>query len=727
MGYGNTGWKSFVAAVLVAVGMAACGDATAPDTVEYVMGVDGGDDQSAAPADTLADPLEVRVTDAAGEPIEGLPIVWRVAEGAGAKILSRVTRTDSTGVAATRVQLGSELGTYRFAAFTDPLSGRGIAFRATGINAPIVESIQPANAVAGDTVQILGRYFGEGTASTLVLFGGFRGDVISASSTHLSVQVPSCMPTRTVPVTVRRAGVIGPPASLAITSDGRTPLDFAEGDIVHLMAGALDCIELPQSTSPARYLLVLQNAASVPDRDMHYQLAGLVAEPEAAVTAANPARTVTESSSGIPQLRFESELRRRERRISPSALIRPAADRLDTQALGAQCPIQVGDTCQFSVFNRDDSFTTVTARVEYVSDHAIFYQDVDAPEDGYTSADFQSFGNLFDNVIYDTDVGAFGMPSDVDGNGRIIILFTPVVNALTDRGSAGFIAGFFFGLDLTMGANSNEAEIFYSLVPDPDGEFSDERQVDVLRNTIPPVLAHEFQHMIAFNQRVRLREGTQNTLWLAEGLAHMAEDLVGDSLLARGDEMRAFLFKASNLARAYRYLENPSATSLIENDPPGTLELRGAGWLFVEYLMGQYGGTSLLRDLVQTTAEGVTAVEAAAETDWSRLFSHWSVALWADRMAEAGLAVDPMYTFAGMDLYGEMRLYLEGQTFYNGDPLQPDRFDRADLLRSGELPSSGPNYLILDTGVSPYSLNFAGRHGGIFPADAAAQVTILRF
>src|SRR5690606_2216800 len=143
---------------------------------------------------------------------------------------------------------------------------------------------------------------------------------------------------------------------------------------------------------------------------------------------------------------------------------------------------------------------------------------------------------LFDDPIFPTVTGAFGEPSDVDGNGRIIILFTPVVNELTPRGAAGFVAGFFYGLDLTEGANSNRAEIFYSVVPDPGGRYGDPRSRDDILRTVPGVLAHELQHMVHFHERMMRRQAPRpEAVWLSEALAHMAEDLVADTLRARGD------------------------------------------------------------------------------------------------------------------------------------------------------------------------------------------------
>jgi hypothetical protein len=179
----------------------------------------------------------------------------------------------------------------------------------------------------------------------------------------------------------------------------------------------------------------------------------------------------------------------------------------------------------------DGKFDRVTARVRLVSQRAILYEDLTAAL-SLSQEDVELFAGLFDDPIYPVDIGAFGVPSDLDGNGRVIILFTPSVNRLSPPGSGDFIGGFFFGLDLIPGSErGNEGEIFYVLVPDPTGRFGNVRDAEMVRSTVPSVLAHEFQHMIHHSERIIEREASsREAAWLSEGLAHMAEDLVGEWL-----------------------------------------------------------------------------------------------------------------------------------------------------------------------------------------------------
>ena len=290
----------------------------------------------------------------------------------------------------------------------------------------------------------------------------------------------------------------------------------------------------------------------------------------------------------------------------------------------AACPADqvLGDSCQFQVIDKDQRFVTVSGLLRAVSQRARIYQDATAPANGLSTADFQALGASFDDPIYSAVSAVYGNPSDMDSNGKIIILLTPVVNALTPRGSPGFIAGFFYGCDLlapTFCPGSNGGEIFYTMVADPGAQFGDARSVTTVTRSLPPVLGHEFMHMIHFGARQ-----ATDALWLAEGLAHHAEDVIADVYAGRGDAANAQQYRIQNYTRATRYLREPTATSLVAENGTGTLEMRGASWLFIKYLVGQHGA-GILRTLTQSTSSSVNNVTNATGKTWSALLASFGV------------------------------------------------------------------------------------------------------
>ena len=146
-----------------------------------------------------------------------------------------------------------------------------------------------------------------------------------------------------------------------------------------------------------------------------------------------------------------------------------------------------------------------------VTTTAIVVADTANPTGGFTDAEYLSFATTFDTLIGPLDIATFGQPSDVDKNGKTIIFFTKEVNKLTPRGSGGVVGGFFFERDLfpktdtpdLFGcAASNFAEMYYSLVPDPTGRFSDSRSKKNVQELTPSTLAHEFQHLINAGRRL---------------------------------------------------------------------------------------------------------------------------------------------------------------------------------------------------------------------------------
>lgn len=289
-----------------------------------------------------------------------------------------------------------------------------------------------------------------------------------------------------------------------------------------------------------------------------------------------------------------------------------------------------------------NSFVSVTATAEYVGPNAAIYVDNASPTGGYAPSDIAAAGALFENPTYGLhvlDTTAFGPESDVDGNGVVVILLTPRVNKLSGTCSGGIIAGFFLGLDLTSGSNSNNGEVFYSMVPDPTNAtgtcaISTAQASDLL----PVTFIHEFQHMISFNQHVLVRaSGFTEDTWLNEGLSHYAEELGGrqidDSACPPGtaNSCRG-QYISGDLYNAYDYLDNPEATYLIEpGTSNGTLAERGANWLFVRWLVDQFAtdtvlGTAFTRQLVMTADHGSVNVENRTGVAFSTLVPQWQLA-----------------------------------------------------------------------------------------------------
>jgi hypothetical protein len=365
------------------------------------------------------------------------------------------------------------------------------------------------------------------------------------------------------------------------------------------------------------------------------------------------------------QRQLEGALRRREREVAAAArsggsAIGPLASKVRADA----APPVVGSSTSFHVlssFTNGSLYTTDTAVLKYSGTHLLIYVSKNAPgpadgTHGFTDAQIAAFGNTFDLDLYTIDVATFGQPSDIDANGRVIVLLSPIINKLTkasDCTTLGYIAGFFNAVDLLpaqYSGKSNGAEIFYSLVPDPSATLSCTHTIAAVEQLTPSTFIHEFQHMISFGQHAILRDGNEEDPWLNEGLSHVAEELGSryyenrfppptgrtDADQAFPDSSQGFI--SGDLFNSYHYLLNTASTDSSDKasvsnwgDGDGTLVQRGAVWLFLRWLGDQQDSTVYGR-LDQSSLTGVPNLEAASGGSFPTLFGEFSLALYVDSL-----------------------------------------------------------------------------------------------
>jgi hypothetical protein len=689
------------AALLLLVGLfaSACRGAPAdPGEIRYRLQV-YGDEVVYTTNLARSEELQVAVLNAAsGSPVAGVQVAWRVTAG-NATLSQPASASASTGVATTHLE-GAPEGTYRVQATVERMDGRAPVLEVRVVPRPVLSDAQPAAVSAGGEVTLSGTGFVPDPAVTAVYFDNVRGRVLSASATTLRVEVPQCLPARTAQVRVGLGAVSSEARTVAVSATGGTLLQLQPGGVrTFTDPGQLACLRIPGDTPSAAWVMVVHSGIGTPAPPHRFELRGLA--PSA------PLATIAEPGSpSAPPLAeaWEAALRRRERLLGPAVL--PPDGERTLGAMSAALPV-VGSRRDFNVLTRDQSFQKVTAEARNVTDRAVMYVDVEALTE-LVDEDLAFFGRLFDDPIHPTMVQVFGEASDLDGNQRIIILFTPQVNALTPRGSSSFITGFFYGCDLVSRSRcsgTNQGEVFYALVPDPGARWSDARSRMAVRAAVPPVLAHEFQHMIHFARR----GFSSDALWLSEGLAHTAEDVVADVLQARGETALASAFRSGNADRARHFLSNTAGTALLDDEVPGTIGQRGGAWLFMKYVRLHHGGNDLLRRLTGSTRSSVANVVQETGTSWQDLTTRFGVALWASDSPDMAGPLEPRYTFPGFSVRGAVSP-IPG-TF----PLRPTAMPWRENGVAGNLTAAGHAYFSLiapSTGsIPPLNFVLAGRRG----------------
>lgn len=277
----------------------------------------------------------------------------------------------------------------------------------------------------------------------------------------------------------------------------------------------------------------------------------------------------------------------------------------------------------------------------------------------------------YEDHIYERVTTFFGNFSDVDDNGRVILLFSRRLN------EARKAVGYFYGGDLLLRSEenptSNEAEILYLGVPEDNFNFS--------ISSLAATSCHETQHLINMARKTlpRLENGAPpfETVAMNEGLSHLAEDICGYNRLG------------GNLAFAARFLQSPHTVSLTANALNGqgdSIERRGAAYLFLRYALEKAGGYSFssneLKDdggitfvnaLVETEGAGIDNIAQQLGTNRDELLWEWWWALANDSRGTstytyAPQIIDPVNNeFHGVDLTaGQVEIAPELSVSLNG-------------------------------------------------------------
>ena len=542
------------------------------------------------------------------------------------------------------------------------------------------------------------------------------------------------------------------PAAPVGTCIGST-ITLTAFQVTTVAAADAGCVSMPADGST--YLVVPQFASgSGPTSHIGYEIGSgppatrdvlpLVSGPNASVVRAAglmaPPRGVRE--------RFDFSLRAQERELHAAAKARSgpapkaAIVAVGPPTLGSQRIFWVCTDLNCAVFKKD------TAVAQYVGARIAIYVSQNAPAGGFTPSDITALGNTFDLDLYPIDTVAFGAPSDIDLNQRVIVLLSPKVNAITPTNvcnTQGYVAGYFYGLDLEPSfANSNAGEVFYSIVPDPTGIFSCVHSVASVGNTVLSTFIHEFQHMISWNQHVIVRPvpGTPEETWLNEGLSHVAEEL--GSLYyenkyppptGRTDPTQLFPdssqgFIGGDLFNSYGYLYYPDSVSVTLFKNGGSLEERGAAWLFLRWLADQKG-SAIFGQLDQTSLVGTVNVATQAGESFESLFGDFAMAVYGDSVPGF-----PRTSAPARDRYVSRNLRTIYNRIYTTTQGTPNPLPHPFPLGTWTLPVAGKKASTLAIGSMTYwqvtmpssgsemRLYFAGSGGTSFPAGYAAQLTV---
>jgi uncharacterized protein YjdB len=598
--------------------------------------------------------LSAATLDASGATLSGRTVTWTTSDGTKATV-------SQAGVVT-----GITAGTVTISATSENVIGTASVTVTAPSNGPVatVTVSPPSSSVAIGATQQL-------SATTLDAAGSVVTGRTIAWSTSDATKA-------TVSNTGLVTGVAAGTVTVSATSEGKTgsaavtvttPLPactsalgikLALGEARALTAADAAAVCIGGLTSASEYVLMPFNSATSATLTTPFQVEATNTLPVASVPnlgVIDVGRLSLNQAVAPNAYSIEAQFRARESQDSGSLRARPRVSRARLGARAARIPatLPVGTIVQLNTNITGNSCTAPRvvhpARVVASFPHAAVLIDTLSPAGGFTDAELTTFGAMFDTLAYAIDTLNFGKETDIDENGKVVILFTPGINSIPSP-PGSFVGGLFAGRDLFSGAvgdgceGSNEGEMFYMPVPDPqstiNGNYTNKQ---TLSRVAVGTLAHEFQHLINAGRRVYVNNATLfEQVWLNEALSHIAEELLyfrvaGQSSMTNVDvsavrtsqaTVDAFnAYEVQNFGRYRSYLTAPSNFSPFSLTDG--LEMRGAAYTLLRYatdLKGANERTTFL-SLVNTTTNGRTNFNAVFG-DLTTSVRDWAVANFVD-------------------------------------------------------------------------------------------------
>ncbi len=258
---------------------------------------------------------------------------------------------------------------------------------------------------------------------------------------------------------------------------------------------------------------------------------------------------------------------------------------------------------QYDLLRRSE----ITATLRETSQYAYFFIDDGWWNDLTVAKKNQILSNVhnlaveFDGVIYPKLTEFLGniWSPGIDGDAKITVLLLPL------GGHAGGYINYSDEYPKSVIPTSNEREMLYF-----NTEF-------ISSSLAKSFLAHEFQHLITFNQKDKLK-GASEDIWLNEARSEYVPTYLGyDSI-----------FEGSNLEKRVKdFLKNPSDPLCeFRNESKDYDQVN----LFVQYLTDHYG-KNILTEMIKDKEVGIKSINNALKNlgyniAFSEIFTNWTVA-----------------------------------------------------------------------------------------------------
>ena len=632
--------------------------------------------------------------------------------GGDGVITSSLDQTDGAGRASARWTLGEAEGSQAVTARAGTVD---IVFTAEAIppvGAVRITGIEPAVLIEGQDATIHGTGFSAVASENRVTIGGLAARVSAAAETRLTLTVPraECLPPRQTLLLVSNSSTTAS-MSVGITPP-REDVDLPVGEYRYTTAGN-GCLHLPGSAAGGEYLIGVASTSEVPSSLTPVSLSGTPGDPSVAATSpavvAQPgagtgsvsSRARIAGGAGAPPPpgrlealaplqewttgRREAEARLRAGAKAELALLgRPRAPAPQTRSPARMAPgerftlwVAPGGSCTTG--------TQVEAVVRFVGTHTVWLEDLANPSGTFSDAEFEGLDAFYASRVQPVHDRYFGELSDVDLNGRILVLLTQEVNKVVGLG------GYVTPTDLyptTQCATSNHAEIFYVSAPNLGGADGGGPTSTSVLAGYRNLLVHEITHLVQANAYVLGGSG-EKTIWEIEGGATLAEQLVAYDLFGHGsgrnlghaqvhqsEESRAWYWGGwiADMVSFFgwdgfgagsgRVRGAPEECTWIGTEEDGNTgpcaggQVYGVPSMLLRFIMDRWGEeypggeAALMRRFVNSPSSGFSSLEEVSGREIEQILAEFYIALWGDgRPSSPGSAWDWMASWDLHDIF----------------------------------------------------------------------------
>ena len=633
---------------------------------------------------------EFSVAVAGGDP--GAQASWTCVSSNGGVASTEVT---PSGCRATGLATGNTTISAAVTRGADRVSAEATLEVTQPLGPVVVTRIEPSVLIEGEEATIHGTGFSPSASVNQVTVDGLPAVVTSATATRIAFTVPraDCLPPREAVLVVSNS-VGSDSRSVGVTPLAEDQLEIGVRGYRFTHAGD-GCLHLPGSVNGGEYLLGVTSTSEVPSSLTPVSLSGtpgdlgvIAASPAVApwwaptvgnVVLKQPIRSRADATPQPPVRQLEAFARFQEwieGRREAEARLR-AHEEAELATLGrplalsspSRAPARIAPGETFTLWGNPgrrcetETGIQVQAVVRFVGARTVWLEDLANPSGTFSDGEIAGLDHFYASQVEAVHGRYFGELSDVDLNERILILLTKEVNKKEN------LAGFVRKADLypaTQCATSNQAEIFYGYVPDPDGVFGEAQSKEALLWYYPSLLTHEITHLVQSAARV-IGDAGDKARWEIEGGASLAEQLVAYGLFGhssgqdlgyvqynQSDESRRWYWHAwladmfeffgwdSSGDRQGRVRDAPEECTWIGREEEGNTgpckgsHVYGVPSMVLRFAMDRWGDdfpggeAALMRRLTNSPSSGFLSLEEVSGWRIEQILAEFYMALWGD-------------------------------------------------------------------------------------------------